>query len=131
MWFSCLSSVRFDLQTWKQSNCFWFLPLQCWQMLPASKWISCLLELYGLIHWCLPKMVNVWVTMFIGNALCSRKFQNVNLIMLPLLRFYVKSNFSEFKWSKNVVFGNFRDSKLWIWVNLGLKNYSNLLKIKI
>ena len=31
--------------------------------------------------------------------------------LLPL-RFYVKSNFGEFKQSKNVIFGNFRDSEL-------------------
>ena len=35
-----------------------------------------------------------------------------NLIILPPLRFYVKSNFSEFKRSKNVNFSNFRDSEL-------------------
>ena len=28
------------------------------------------------------------------------------------LRIYVKSNFGEFKWSKNVTFGNFKDSEL-------------------
>ena len=28
------------------------------------------------------------------------------------LRFYVKSNFGEFKQSENVIFGNFRDLKL-------------------
>ena len=37
-----------------------------------------------------------------------------NLIILPLLRFYVKSKFCEFKWSKNVIFGNFGDSEFWI-----------------
>ena len=31
-----------------------------------------------------------------------------NLIILPPLRFYVKSNFGKFKQSKNVIFGNFR-----------------------
>ena len=41
------------------------------------------------------------------------------MILLPL-QFYVKSNFGKFKRSKNVIFGNFRDSEVW-----------NLLKIKI
>ena len=54
-----------------------------------------------------------------------------NLIILLSLWFYVKSNFSEFKRSKNDVFGNFRDSKLWIWVNLGLESCSNVLKSKL
>ena len=36
-----------------------------------------------------------------------------NLIILPPLRFYVKSNFGEFKQSKNVIFGNFRGSEFW------------------
>ena len=34
------------------------------------------------------------------------------IILPPPLRFYVKSNFGEFKRSKNVNFGNFRDSEL-------------------
>ena len=33
-----------------------------------------------------------------------------NLIILLPLRFFVKSNFSKFKRSKNVLFGNFRDA---------------------
>ena len=41
-----------------------------------------------------------------------------NTISLPL-RFYVKSNFGEFKHSKNVIFGNFRDSGLWIFSTFG------------
>ena len=53
-----------------------------------------------------------------------------NLIIIPLLRFYVKSNFGDFKRSKNVIFGNFRDSEFWIWLNLGLESCSNLLKSK-
>ena len=43
----------------------------------------------------------------------------------------MKSNFCEFKLSKDVIFGNFRDSELWILSNLGLESHSNLLKIKI
>ena len=54
-----------------------------------------------------------------------------NLIILPPLRFYVKSNFGKFKQSKNVIFGIFRDSELWILVNLGLESCSNLLKSKL
>ena len=37
-----------------------------------------------------------------------------NLIILPPLRFYVKSNFVGFHRSKNVIFANFIDSELWI-----------------
>ena len=51
-----------------------------------------------------------------------------SLIILPPLKFYVKSNLGVYKQSKNVIFGNFRDSKLWDLVNLELKNCSNLLK---
>ena len=43
----------------------------------------------------------------------------------------MKSNFGEFKWSKNVLFGNFRDCELEILVNLGLESCPDLLKIKI
>ena len=51
-----------------------------------------------------------------------------NLIILPPLRFYLKSNFGVFKRSKNVIFGNFRGSELWILVNFGLEICSNWLK---
>ena len=41
---------------------------------------------------------------------CSVKAQLcLDLIILPPLQFYMKSNFGEFKRSKNVMFGNFRD----------------------
>ena len=50
------------------------------------------------------------------------------LIILPPLHFYVESNFGEFEQSKNAIFGNFRDSRLWILVNLGLESWFNLLK---
>ena len=53
-----------------------------------------------------------------------------NLMIFLPLRFYVKSNFGEFFQSKNVIFGKFRDSELWILVNLGLECCSNLLKSK-
>ena len=36
-----------------------------------------------------------------------------HLIILPPLRFYVKSNFGEFTWSKNVIFDNLRGSEFW------------------
>ena len=39
------------------------------------------------------------------------------LIIITPHWFYIKPNFGEFKWSKNVIFGNFsnfRDSELWI-----------------
>ena len=45
-----------------------------------------------------------------------------NLIILSPLRFYVKSNFGDFKQSKNVIFGNFRDSEHRILVNFGLES---------
>ena len=37
-----------------------------------------------------------------------------NLIILPTIRIYVKSNFGTSKQSNNVIFGNFRDSELGI-----------------
>ena len=52
-----------------------------------------------------------------------------NLIILPPLRFYLKSNFSKFNRSKNVIFGNFRGSeKLFkkIWANFKSRIYKNL-----
>ena len=52
------------------------------------------------------------------------------MIILPPLHFYVESNFGEFEQSKNAIFGNFRDSRLWILVNLGLESWFNLLKSK-
>ena len=73
----------------------------------------------------------------IVSTLCSRNFQNVklrlcwNLIILPTLGFYVKSNFAELKRSINVIFGNFKDSELWILINFGIESFSNLLKIKL
>ena len=65
-----------------------------------------------------------------SNALCSRNFQNVklrldfcrNLIILPQIQFYVKYSFGEFKRPKNVIFGNFGDSELWILVNFWLES---------
>ena len=53
-----------------------------------------------------------------------------NLMILLPLRFCVKSNFGEFKQSKNVIFGNSRDSEVWILVNFGLESCSNWLKSK-
>ena len=54
-----------------------------------------------------------------------------NLTILLPLRFCVKSNFGEFKRSKNVIFDNFRDSELRILVNFGLESCSKSIKIKI
>ena len=53
-----------------------------------------------------------------------------NLIILLPLQFYVKSNFGEFKHSKNVNFVNSKDSELWILVNIGHESCSNFLKSK-
>ena len=54
-----------------------------------------------------------------------------NSTILLQLQFYVKFNFGEFKQSKNDIYNSFRDSQLWILVNLGLESCSNWLKIKI
>ena len=80
----------------------------------------------------------VWEWIFVQYPLCSRYFQNVklsldfveSLILLPPLQFYVKSDFGDFRRSKNVIFGNFRDSELWTLVNLGLESCSNWQKLK-
>ena len=53
-----------------------------------------------------------------------------NLIILPSLRFYVKSNFGVFKWSKNVVMGNFRGSEFGFLANLSNFQVPNLSKFK-
>ena len=90
-----------------------------------------------------PETRKTWIV--IRNCLCM--YQNTmlqklskcevnawlcqNLIILPPLRFYVKSNLGEFKRSTIVIFGKFRDSEVWILVNLGLEICSNLLEIKI
>ena len=42
----------------------------------------------------------------------------------------MKSNFGDFKWSQNVIFGDFRDCELSIMVKFGLEGGSNLLKLK-
>ena len=54
-----------------------------------------------------------------------------NLIILPPLNFYVKSNVRKFKWSKNVIFGNFRDSELWIFGKFETWNLLKFTRIKI
>ena len=53
-----------------------------------------------------------------------------NLIILLALIFYVKSNFGEFKRSKNVDFDNFRGSQFWFLVNLSDFQVPNLPKIQ-
>ena len=53
-----------------------------------------------------------------------------NLIILTPLWFHVKSYFGEFSRAKNVIFGNFRNSKFWVLVNIGLESCSNWLKSK-
>ena len=54
-----------------------------------------------------------------------------NLIIFPALKLCLKSNIGKFRWSKNVIFGNFRDSEIWILVNLAIEKCSNWLKSKI
>ena len=49
-----------------------------------------------------------------------------NLIILLPLWFYVKSNFGEFKWSKNIIFSNFRGSEFsfcYIWASFKSQIY--------
>ena len=51
--------------------------------------------------------------------------------ILRSLIFYVKSNFGEFKRSKNVIFGNCRDSQFWFLVNFSIFQEPNLPKFKV
>ena len=72
------------------------------------------------------------------TTLCSRNFQSVKLRLdfVEIWSFYrhsdytSKSNFGEFKRSKNVIFGNFRDTELWFFVNFGLESCWNWVKSK-
>ena len=83
-----------------------------------------------LAKWC--EMVAQPATMLQKLSKCEVKaWLCWNLIILLLLRFYMKSHFGKFKRTKNVIFGKFRDSELWNLVNLRLESCSNLLKIKI
>ena len=54
-----------------------------------------------------------------------------NLIILPSIRFYVKSNFGRFKKPKNVILDNFRGSECWFLVNLSNFQIQNLPKFKV
>ena len=54
-----------------------------------------------------------------------------SLIILPSLRFYVKSNFGECKRSKNVICGNSRGSESWFLVNLSTFQDPNFPKFKV
>ena len=72
-----------------------------------------------------------WYTMLQKLSKCEVKaWLCRSLIILLPLRFNVKWNFGEFKRSKNVIFENLRDSKLWILVHLALESCFNLLKSK-
>ena len=51
------------------------------------------------------------------------------IILLPLW-FYVKSNFGEFKQSKNVILGNLRDSELWIFRKFGTWKMAQIYQIQ-
>ena len=53
-----------------------------------------------------------------------------NMIILPPLRFYVKSNFVEYKRSKDVIFANFRSSEFWFLVTVSNFQVPNLPKIQ-
>ena len=54
-----------------------------------------------------------------------------SLIILPALRFYVKSNLGEFKRCKNVILANLKTLNFEFLVHLGLESCSNVLKSKL
>ena len=54
-----------------------------------------------------------------------------NLIILPPLRFSMKSNFDEFEQLKYVIFGNIRGSEFWFFVNLSNFQLPNLPNFKV
>ena len=54
-----------------------------------------------------------------------------NVIILQPLWFYVKSNFGAFKLSKNVIFGNFRDSEFYFFGKFGTWKLLKFTRIKI
>ena len=59
------------------------------------------------------KMWSMYCTMLQKLSDCEVKAaRNEHCSNLLPLRFYVKSNFGELKWSKNVTLANFRDSEL-------------------
>ena len=70
---------------------------------------------FNLQTYCLPNNITP-ITMLQKLSKCEVKnWLCWNLIILLLLRFYVKSNFGEFKRSKNVILANFRGSEFWFW----------------
>ena len=74
---------------------------------------------------------NMYITMLQILSKCEVKaWLGCILIILQSLRFYVKSNFGNFKPSKNVIFGNFRGSQFWFLVNLSNFQVPNLPKIQ-
>ena len=101
-----------------------------WQKMSLFRYQSSLVTstannciLWKLQKWLIKKKVLHFCFLFLDLTItiCSRNFQNVKLRVktaqcwnsttcLPL-RFYVKSNFGEFKQSKNVIFGTFRGSE--------------------
>ena len=110
-----------------QYVCMYFV---CAEIIPSAFWF----------FWPLPNMsMEKIICYHYYDTLCSRNFQNVKLRLdfvdiwwfYSHSNFYVKSNFGEFKWSKNVLFDHFRPSELWNLVNLGLESCSNLLKSKL
>ena len=54
-----------------------------------------------------------------------------NVIILPTLQFYVKSNIGGFNRSKSVIFANFIDSELWIFGKFRTWKLLKFTKIKI
>ena len=71
----------------------------------------------------------------ITTPLCSRNFQNVKTRLdfvkiwsfFPPLRFYMKSSFGKFKWSKDVILVNFGLEKVTLGVNYS-KKYLHIFK---
>ena len=120
LYFSKMVSLNFAtcFRNFFHLSCLVELYLYLWHILPfyiESYWAT---KIIDIITWNLSLRI---ILTFSHCALCSRNIQNVKLRqhtvwkssnLLPL-RFYVKSNFWEFKRSKNVIFGHFRGSEFW------------------
>ena len=81
-----------------------------------------------------PKYAQIWPqgTMLQKFWKCEVKaWLSWNLIILPLLQFYMKSNFGVFKQSKNVILTIFRGSEFRFLVNLSNFQVQKLPKFKV
>ena len=129
------------------------LSLQCKEDFPSPEWNYAFTGIFLFVQYILPLIIIPFVhskivifLRYVSNwnfscYICTmlQKLSNCevkawlcwNLIILLPLRFYVKSNFGEFKQSKNVVFGNIRGSEFWFVVNLSNFQVQNLPKFII